>query len=310
VWSISESKTFQRCQRQWFLKNIVGSAISRDPFRQRIYRLGKLESISSWRGNIVDDTISNFVIPGVLKRAAPSLEASKRYAMKLFDRQLVFARQHRLHDPLISPANAGSEFAAFRCMEYGSSILEAEIDTARDEVVCALANLYSMETIKERMKSAHQLLPQRPLQFRHSESPIRAVPDVIAFYGDAPPLIVDWKVHVFGLQEAWLQLAVYAMALTRCKPHKDFPGDIGKWQPKDIRLMEIQLLKNEVREYTLEPDELDRAEAYMAESITQISLATSGRGFGELCAEDFLVTQYPEACDRCNYTSVCWGNIQ
>ena len=70
--------------------------------------------------------------------------------------------------------------------------------------------------------------------------------------------------------------------------------------------MEIQLLKNEVRKDSLDDDDVERAESYMAESILEISMVTRGLKHPELSAEDFLVTQYPEVCTRCNFRSLCW----
>lgn len=305
MWSISEAKSFQRCQRQWFYKNILGSATAKDELRQRAYRLSKLESVSAWRGNIVDDTISNFVIPGLRNGHPPTLEAAKRYALSAFDGQLAFGRAHRLWDQP-SPAKAGRDFAAFHAVEYDGLISDKEIETAREEVLRALTNLYGMQEIKTRMKSAEYLIAQRALMFRHTEQTVRAVPDLIAFYRDQPPLIFDWKVHVFGLQEAWLQLAVYALALLRAKPHKDFPPALRNVRETEVRLLEIQLLKNEVREYSLEDDDVERAEAYIAESILNMSLATQGLKHPDLSPEDFLVTQYPEVCTRCNFPRLCW----
>ncbi len=66
---------------------------------------------------------------------------------------------------------------------------------------------------------------------------VRTVPDVIAFSGVNPPAIIDWKVHVFGWRDAWLQLAVYAAALTRCTPHKDFPVATDQFKEIDIELL-------------------------------------------------------------------------
>ena len=107
---------------------------------------------------------------------------------------------------------------------------------------------------------------------------VRAVPDAVIFYDDAPPLIVDWKVHAFGLQEAWTQLATYAIALTRCAIRtSDFPASLGRWKVTDVRLAEAQLLTNQVRRYASQKEDVERADAYIAQSVTQMLLATGGR---------------------------------
>lgn len=305
-WSISESRTFRRCQRQWYYKNLLASPTAKDPLRRTAYLLGKLQSLSAWRGNIVDTVIGETILPAVRARRAIGLDEARRSARALFERQLAFGREHRLHEPGLSPAKLENGFAAFYCMEYGGVLPEDEVERAWAEVELALANLFGMRELASELKSAHYVISQRALSFPHSGMTVRAVPDVVAFFDDAPPLIVDWKVHVFGLQEAWTQLATYAIALTRCAPHSDFPPSHGRWDVKDVRLAEAQLLTNQLRRYRLSDGDVDRADGYIAESVTQMLLATEGRKGKELRASDFPVASSPDACQRCPYRKLCW----
>ena len=135
---------------------------------------------------------------------------------------------------------------------------------------------------------------------------VRAVPDAIAFFDEAPPLIVDWKVHTFGLKEAWTQLATYAIALMSCDPHKDFPAMLGRWCVKDARLAEVQLLTNQVRRYTLTEEDVGRTNTYIAQSVTQMLLATEGRKRDQLQASDFPAAADPDVCQRCPFRKLCW----
>ena len=306
IWSISESRTFRRCQRQWYYKNVLASPKAKDASRREAYVLSKLQSISSWRGQIVDSIISDQIIPAIKSGRRYTLGQAKKSALNLFDRQLEIARQHPLRDKGFCANKDGSKTVVLHCMEYGGEIPEDEIVRARKEIAAAFDNLVKMRDLFGLLSSAERLISQRSLIFKHSEASIRAVPDLIAFYKDEPPLIVDWKVHVFGVREAWLQLAVYAQALLKCKPHVDFPESLGRWTPTDVRLVEAQLLTNAVRQYKLSSEELDRAEAYIAESVTHILLALGGRDNGELTAADFPVTFSPDACQRCAFRTICW----
>jgi CRISPR/Cas system-associated exonuclease Cas4 (RecB family) len=209
--------------------------------------------------------------------------------------------------PGFSPSLLGSNFAAFHVMEYGGKISEPEIETAEDEVNRALAHLFSMADLKVLLKSSDHLIPQRALIFEHSGVSVRAVPDLIAFFGDNPPVIVDWKVHVFGVDEAWLQLAAYSLALTRCSPHKDFPPTMKSFLARQIELVEVQLLTNCIRRYSLSEQEVETAEAFIAESATEMLLALQGRKVHELSADEFSVAKYPGTCQSCQFRSVCWG---
>jgi len=166
-----------------------------------------------------------------------------------------------------------------------------------------------MEEIKQTLKSATLLMPQRPLIFSHSGVSVRAVPDLVVFFRDRPPIIVDWKVHVFGIYEAWLQLGVYALALTHCKPHNDFPPQIRGIQAEQIELIEVQLLKNRARRYSLSSEEIEATEAHIAGSATEILLAVDGKKSNQLSPEDFAVTGFGAVCQSCCFQSCCWGGI-
>lgn len=84
-WSYSASRSFRQCQRQWFFKNVVASARAKDPVRKRAYLLSKLQSVSAWRGRIVDDVISNFIIPQLNRGNLVTLGEAKKRARDLFD---------------------------------------------------------------------------------------------------------------------------------------------------------------------------------------------------------------------------------
>lgn len=306
IWSISDSKIFRKCQRQWFYKGIIANGVSKDPGRHRVYLLSKLQSISAWRGQIVDSVISEIIIPAVASRRNITLEDAKRNARDIFSRQLKIAREHNLWKPDFSPRDVGDDFVALHCMEYTGRIDEDELKTALEEIDTALENLFLMTEIKQLIKSAKLLIAQRPLLFKHLGVTVRAVPDLIAFFQDRPPVIVDWKVHVFGLQEAWLQLAVYCLGLTRCTPHKDFPGNVSRYGPNEIELIEVQLLKSRLRRSFLDGEEIEAAETYIAESSTEMILATEGKKAKDLTPNDFAVTGYANACTACAFRACCW----
>jgi hypothetical protein len=307
IWSISESKTFRRCQRQWYFKNCVANAnAKKDPLRREAYLLSKLQSISGWRGQIVDTTITEVLVPALRARRCLMLSEAKRAAKVFFDRQLDCARRHRLREPGMKSTELGNDFAAFFCVEYGGDVNEHEIQTAWTEIERALENLFSMRGLSELLKAASYMVPQRALMFQHSGLTVRAVPDLIAFYDNRAPLIVDWKVHAFGVQEAWQQLCTYAIALTRCRPHTDFPASLGRWTATDVEVAEVQLLKNQIRQAIPSKEDIENADAYIAESVSLIALTMDGHERGELRPEDFLTTSYPETCQKCCYRSLCW----
>lgn len=196
---------------------------------------------------------------------------------------------------------------AFRCLEYDGTIPEVELSVAWKEIESAIRNLFDMSAVAEAMKGAKLLLAQRTLQFRHSGMNVMAKPDLVVFTQEMPPLILDWKVHAFGIQEAWLQLGIYALALLRAKPHKDFPRDLRRWSPTDVSLLEVQLLKQDLREYRLSSTDVVRLENHIATTAYEMmsSVGSVNPKYEDLAVDDFTVTRYPNTCERCSYKRVC-----
>ena len=192
-------------------------------------------------------------------------------------------------------------------MEYDGAIPEQEIDIAWQEIEKALANLFVLGDIKTLLKSSGYIVAQRALQFSLMDDVnVLAYPDLIAFRNDAAPIIVDWKVHTFGQNDAWLQLAIYAIALSKCKSHKDFPPQFAI-KATQANLYEAQLLTNVVREYRLDEDHVTEAEEYMIGSAYyEMSCLTDGRDYGNLDIADFHPAIHAESCQRCAFRAICW----
>jgi hypothetical protein len=304
-WSYSASRSFRQCQRSWYYKNVVASARANDPLRRRAYRLSKLRTVSAWRGQIVDDAISKLIIPALNRGNVVILRDAKAWARDRFDRQLAFARRHPIADPGLTISAEGDSFALFFDMEYGVAPTAEEIGKAWAEIERALANLYAMDDVKNTLKAAEYVVAQRPLQYDLMDGVIVAAsPDAIAFKPQTPPAIIDWKVHVFGQNDAWLQLAIYAISLSRTK-HRDFPAEAA-CDPKDVLLLEAQLLTGSLREHRLEQDQIDEAEEYIIASACEISSLIDGKKYPDLKPEDFRTAAYAETCQRCSFRSICW----
>jgi hypothetical protein len=307
-WSYSASRSFRQCQRQWFFKNIVASARANEPLRRRVYLLSKLQSVSAWRGRVVDDVISKMLIPSLNRRDSVTLKAIKQRARDLFDGQLAFAYRHPINDSGLRVSHEGENFNLLYGMEYGQAPTEQDIAQAWAEIERALTNLYKMSGVRDALKSADYVISQRALQFELMDGvTVLAYPDAIAFSPARPPLIIDWKVHIFGQNDAWLQLAIYAIALSRSKRHADFPKDFC-CNPTEVVLLEAQLLTESVREHRIGEDEITEAEEYVISSAYEIACLTEGKKYEDLSAEDFQVAHNAESCQRCAFRKICWEN--
>lgn len=304
--SFSGIRQFRRCQRQWcFHKLVASSQAKNNPLRRETYLLSQLQSLAAWRGGIVDHVISRRIIPALVKGWMIRRDTLLSYARSIFDERLSFALQNRVREEGMTQRKVGDSFSALMPIDYGEDVSEEEIAQVWAEVEKALLNLLDMNELFDLLRSSSKLIAQRPLILSHFQASFRAVPDVIAFFNHAPPLIVDWKVHVRGTQEYRLQLAAYAIALTRCKPHNDFPETLSGYSATDIRLLEVQLLTKHQRPYQMSEDDISEIDDYIAEAAMQMMLAVNGKSNGMIDPFDFSVTANPERCQWCGFRRIC-----
>lgn len=295
-WSYSTSKLFRRCPRQWFYFQKFASALSKDPERKFAYALKKLTTVSQWRGTLVDLVVSEILLPGLRLPRPPTLQDLKREATVLFERQLACARRHPIINRAFQPRDE-KYFAVFHCQEYGPGINEEEIAAARQEVDRALENLYEFKELRQLIKAAEFRSPQRSVALKYGEMTVRGTPDLVLYFRDGPPVILDWKVHALGELDAWKQLSIYAVLVSAKR--KDC-------RPEEIRLLEVQLLLGEIREHRLDLEDVERLHDEIAESIQAMMLSLEGEPEEEPRPEHFRRAYYADACTQCAFLRLCW----
>ncbi len=307
IWSFSKSRIFRKCQRQWFYKACFASPRSKEPARREAYLLSKLQSVSAWRGQIVDTVVEQVLVPALNQGSRPMLNQVLASARALFEKQLAFGRQNRVREPGFKVKEAGESFAAFYAVEYGNGISDAEAGAAWADVEKALRNLFGLADLKELLRAAKYCVAPRSLIFDHAGAKVRAVPDLIAFFADRPHGIVDWKVPTCGVQDYRDQLLTYAIALMRAKPHRDFPSDLSRWMEAEVELFEVQLLRGVVRRHVVEEADVQATDERIAESIVTLQLAQGGQDDHELSADDYPAAFEPRTCESCPYRKLCWN---
>lgn len=311
-WSYSKSKIFFQCQRKWYYMEILANARTKDTFRKEAYILKQLKSIYAWRGSVVDNVIEKFIVPKIKMRRIPSEEEVIDFSNKLIDKQLKFGRLKKYRLPEITKSVAADEYSAFFDVEYNGDLDENELLGAKNEVKVSLLNLIKSDFLKEIMENSKYIISQRPLQFQYADTSISCTPDLLIFYENRAPSIIDWKVHAFANADYRLQLGIYGFALSRINPHKDFPKDsleIMK-NPTEIQFIEYQLLKNKIRNYYLDSNDFIIIENYIYQSITQINRLINGGKFEQLDINQFKTALSPNLCESCSFKKICWrGDI-
>lgn len=306
-WSYSAGRTFAGCTRRWFYRSVVAHHAAKDPLRREAYSLGKVDSLASWRGRLVDEVISERAVPSLARGQRPDLPELLAAARQRFDTQLAFAQTHRLSDPGLKPSRE-PDFLILGDVEAGTPPGEAELSQLWEGVERALAQFLMMDSLLERLLTARLLLPQRPLTYAlvlpdGERVTVRAIPDLLAFFGDAPPLIIDWKVSVRAATAHREQLTGYALALSRSRGYSVPPLRTGAVATE---LLEVQLLTDERRSYDLTDAALEMAEVEAVASASRMrALLADQKGN----CDPFRVppTTDLKGCSYCAFKGPCWA---
>jgi len=300
--SYSEMRQFLRCQRQWFFKNVL--AHWKDPVRREALILSKLQSLSAWRGSIVDAVLSSFVLPRLRQRDPPSFTEAIQRARTLFEKQSRFALAHRVREAGIKISACGEDFAAWHDIEYGSPPSAEALEGAWNDIETALRHAFGMTELFSDLSSRELIVQPRLIHAVHSVS-VNANPDLVGFAASGSIRVVDWKVHSFGLRAAKQQLLVYAGVLRRGKPHRHWPVDPRTIPLDQLSLTEVQLLNNQVHDYAVTEDEIDEVFDELFEIAELMRLARGADRDDDRRVEEFPATPWIEICDRCSFKKIC-----
>jgi hypothetical protein len=309
-WSINRSKVFQKCQRKWYFSEIVAQPKAKEGIRREAYVLKQLKSIYAWRGSLVDTIIHKLITPSLLHHRLPDETEVLEYAKRLVKSQISFAREQKHKHLGVTKSSSGDNYCALYDLEYDGKLDDELLKVAEEDIALSLRNLLHSDFIDRIAKDNKYVISQRNLSYRCYDVNVVCIPDMIVFFEDKPPLIIDWKVHAFGNSDAWLQLGIYSVALSNVTPHKDFPENFVKTakDASQINLLEFQLLKNVQRKYSITDDDVLDIEDYIFKSITQMKNLVNGRDYNDLDASLFLTAHNPQICTKCSFKKLCLRN--
>lgn len=304
-WSYSAAKTFALCRRKWYFEKFYANRKVKDKERNRAFFLKRLQSVHAWRGKLVDEVITKFVVPRLNNAQHIELDNVLSFANSLIGTQLNERRN-------LTSANCNGFFEKahdihpFFEVEYGNGLSDDAILAATTEINKSLTNLLNSKLFAE-ISQGSKLLAQRRLQFKFANWSVSCMPDLIIFPDNSNPRIVDWKVEAPVNKEHRPQLAVYALALSNAKPHRDFP-EVWRGRSIDvlgIGLMEFQLLRNKEQNYVLSSDDIIDVEDYIFRTSSAMSSSVKDHPSADL----FPTTYFPSLCANCKFRKICWKEV-
>jgi CRISPR/Cas system-associated exonuclease Cas4 (RecB family) len=281
---------------------------SKDPLRREAYLLKQLQTVYAWRGVLVDSVIQKQIVPKMRHHKLPSENQVLEFATQLMNKQISFGIEKKYRGCNVTKSGTDDAYCAFYELEYDKGLDKEKLEGAKDDIISSLKNLLHSNLLKEITTSNTHIIAQRELTFQFDRDvDVSCTPDLIVFFEGKSPLIVDWKVHSYSSIDAWLQLGIYAIALLKVKPHKDFPNGLTQvGNPSNVQLIEYQLLKNIQREYRLSAEDVADIEDYIFQSSIQMKKLVNGRKYDRLDVSQFQTAHSPKICEKCQFKKLCW----
>ncbi len=293
-WSVSMAQVFKQCPRKWYFSNLVVNGKVLDPLQKETKFLKSVRTIYAWRGQVVDSVISDYLIPKINRKEILHEQNVVDYAKEFAWKQIRLAQRSE------------ADFALFE-LEYEEKIDGKLLESLVAEIELSLRNFIKSNFLIEFYKHGKRLVPQRLIQCKVNGVNVICKPDVIAFYHNKPPIIVDWKVQQISSQDHRRQLAVYAFAVSRATPHKDL---LNEWQslmdPTKIELLECQLLHGRERLYELNQSDVSEIEDFIYMTSNKMLRLFGDDKYPKIQPDEIPTTLNPGTCSRCQFKRVCW----
>jgi hypothetical protein len=299
-WSVSASRAFSRCQRQYYFGQIVAWHTG-DPLRKRAFLLKQAKTPALWIGNVVHSAIERGVLPNVRNGHWPEMDQIVQNAHEMVRRQFAFSQSGRyLHE---SKSAAGDEY----CVLAIHYIDEREGGDWLDEVLIAvekaICNLLSSKQMQAFLMERPNYRWEQNLPFKIEDTLIAARPDLLMPSRSGRGLdVVDWKVSRRA-SSYHFQMAVYALAARETEWLTDLAeeGLCGYV----INLFDPGLAVALLDPYTVDEDALAATVNRIYESIDRIQALTEGKGYTDLDIGRFEYARSAGTCALCNWRVLC-----
>lgn len=299
-WSLSRDRALRECARKYYFTHYGmwgGWDRRADPRTREIYLLKNLKTRQMWAGTVLHDAVRRSI--RVLRNGQDVLPAEEivRITLARMRADWVASRQGRnREDP--------KRYPGLLEHEYGLPVDGARWREAADRVAACLRNFYASPFF-DRLKALRpgqwlEAEDLRAFDLALGDHTVRVWVQLDAAFRDEDGgiLIVDWKTGRFreSADDHRAQLTCYALYATRA-----FGVPVEK-----VRLVEFNLLANEVIQHRVSAMDIEAARAFIQGSVLDMRSLLADPDENLALEEDFARTADPAPCRRCPFLRVCW----
>lgn len=301
VFSVSAYRKWSRCQRQFFLSEIMASPTAKDPLRKRAELLSRIQEISWWTGSVVHKAVEIWVLPKVRVGIWPAAQEVILNATDLAQRQFAFSQSEAYRDS--KKSDAGRDYCILAPHYLGTRLSPDALSQAIETIKNSLNNLLKSTIMKDFLMGRSWYDWEWRLSFKIDGQSVQARPDLLMpFKRELGLEIVDWKVATTA-SDYYFQVAVYALsalASTKYAPYakvglKAYVVNLAEAEP-EIALRDP---------YDVTADNIVATTNRMYEIIDDIRAVVKDDHYEQMDIGRFAYAKSAGTCTFCNWRELC-----
>lgn len=280
------------------------------PLKRKAFELKNMLNFQMWQGKVVDKIVEIEIIPLLQNNRPIHFETIADKAEQLAKKQFNFSSEQYYKD--VSKTEAGNAYCILDVHEVLKPYEEIEVEKVYQTIRQSILNF--PETIMPNGKETLlEFLQRRPgrlipnvenwMNFRFFDTYISPQIDLV-FHLKNSSIVIDWKVSDSFLLDAAHQLEVCGIAVHNHIQSKGHPFGkaIGYG---DIHLLEVNLLKKEVKRHEFSLEIANQERDYINLSNQDFELMTKGKTWNEIELSQLDRTENINACAMCRFRTLC-----
>src|SRR5690606_8008765 len=104
-WSYSAVNTLRQCNRKYYFSNILATHGRKNPMRRKAYELKKMQTLTMWKGSLVDKFMEKTIIPAIKAKQSLDFELLAQEAVELAQRQFLFSKAKGYSDAFLKKSD-------------------------------------------------------------------------------------------------------------------------------------------------------------------------------------------------------------
>lgn len=310
-WSYSALSTLRKCNRMYYFQYLAPTHHFTNPFRRKAFELKKSKSLLMWRGSVIDKVIEIELMPQIRQKQIIDFEKISETAVELAKRQFNFSERKLYKIKENTGTKVGADYCILDIHDANVPYTESDLTNVYSsikEIIKAIPDIQMCDgksMLIEYLNSASFIAPNLTgWGFEFENLKITPQLDLFMFV-ENKAVVLDWKVSESSVSDYSRQLVIGGITVFDTYRKKAAEGKAKKLSFSDIRLLEVNLFKQSVKEHLFNRQVADECIDYIYLNSNDVHLLTNGQSFDQLNIEDFPMTDKEGTCLFCKFRPLC-----